>query len=221
MTFPSLRPVAAALAAAALALPVVAGAQTPPPAPTATVYPALQSPPAWTANWMIGLRAIGIYPNDDSDIPGVGVDSAWTAELDFTYFFNPNVAVEVIAATAKHQVNLNGQEIGKVGVLPPTVTLQYHFTQFGAFKPYVGAGLNYTYFYDRDLANDTLEIGSSSWGAALQGGVDYMLDRHWSLNFDVKYIWINTDVEVKATGAKVGEVDIDPWVFGVGVRYRF
>jgi len=221
MTSRSLRPVAAALAAAALSLPLVAGAQTPPPAPTATVYPALQSPPNWTANWMVGLRGIGIYPNDESTISGVSVDSAWTVELDFTYFFNPNVAVELIAATAKHQVNLNGQEIGKVGVLPPTLTLQYHFTQFGAFKPYVGAGINYTYFYDRDLANDTLELGSSSWGAAVQGGVDYMLDRHWSLNFDVKYIWMNTDIELKATGAKVGEVDIDPWVFGVGVRYRF
>ena len=221
MTLHSIRPVAAARAAAALALPVVAGAQTPPPAPTATVYPAWQDAPAWTANWMVGLRAIGIYPNDDSDIPGVGVDSAWTAELDFTYFFNPNLAVELIAATAKHQVNLNGQEIGKVGVLPPTLTLQYHFTQFGAFKPYVGAGLNYTFFYDRDLANGALEIGSGSFGAALQGGVDYMLDRHWSLNLDVKYIWIDTDVEVKSTGARVGSVDIDPWVFGIGARYRF
>ncbi|MCK7495383.1 MAG: outer membrane beta-barrel protein [Comamonadaceae bacterium] len=219
MTFRSLRPVAAALATAALALPLAAGAQS--TAPTAATYPAWQNPPSWTASWMVGLRGIGIYPNDDSDIPGVGVDSAWTAELDFTYFFTPNVAVELIAATAKHQVTLDGQEIGKVGVLPPTLTLQYHFTQFGAFKPYVGAGLNYTYFYDRDLANGALEIGRDSWGAAVQGGVDYMLDRHWSLNFDVKYIWINTDVEVKSTGAKVGEVDIDPWVFGIGVRYRF
>ena len=52
-------------------------------------------------------------------------------------------------------------------MVPPTLTLQYHFTQFGAWKPYVGAGVNYTYFYDRDLANDTLELGSSSWGGAV------------------------------------------------------
>ena len=185
---------------------------TPVPAPAAAPTP---------PRWMVGLRALGVYPNDSSTIAGVSVDSAWTAELDFTYFFNPNLAVELIAATSKHQVNLGGQEIGKVGVLPPTLTLQWHFTQFGAWKPYVGAGLNYTYFYDRDLANGTLELGRDSWGAALQGGVDYMLDRNWSVNFDVKYIWINTDVEVKATGSKVGEVDVDPWVFGIGVRYRF
>jgi outer membrane protein len=221
MTFHSLKPVAAALAAAALALPLVAGAQTLPPAPTATVYPAWQSPPNWTANWMVGLRAIGIYPDDSSTIPGVSVDEAWTVELDFTYFFTPNIAVELIAATAKHQVNLNGNEIGKVGVLPPTLSLQYHFTQFGAWKPYVGAGVNYTYFYDRELANDTLELQTGTWGAALQGGVDYMLDRHWSLNFDVKYIWMSSDIEARATGSKVGSVDINPWVFGIGARYRF
>jgi len=189
-----------------------------------SVTPAIAPAPVMMTpfpRWMIGLRAIGIYPDDSSTIPGVSVDSAWTAELDFTYFLNPNLAVELIAATAKHQVNLNGQEIGKVGVVPPTLTLQYHFTQFGAWKPYVGAGVNYTYFYDRDLANDTLELGRSSWGAALQGGVDYMFNKNWALNFDVKYLWIDTDVEVKSTGAKVGDVDINPWVFGVGVRYRF
>ena len=201
MTIGTLRSLAAALALAALAAPGVAAAQNSP--------------------WMIGVRAIGIYPDDSSTIPGVGVDSAWTAELDFTYFFNKNIAVELIAATAKHEVTLNGSSLGKVGVLPPTITLQYHFTDFGAWKPYVGGGLNYTYFYDTELANGTLEIGSSSWGGALQAGVDYMLDRHWSLNLDVKYIWMDTEVKAIASGAKVGEVDINPWVIGIGARYRF
>jgi outer membrane protein len=185
-----------------------------------SVTPAPQAA-AMAPRWIVGLRGIGIYPDDSSSVPGVSVDSAWTAELDFTYFFTPNLAVELIAAAAKHQVNLNGNGIGKVGVLPPTLTLQYHFTQFGVWKPYLGAGLNYTYFYDRELANDTLEIGSNSWGGALQGGVDYMLDRNWSVNFDLKYIWMDTDVTVKSTGANLGDVNIDPWVLGVGVRYRF
>jgi outer membrane protein len=48
-----------------------------------------------------------------------------------------------------------------------------------------------------------------------------MLDRHWSLNFDVKYIWMSSDIEARATGSKVGSVDINPWVFGIGARYRF
>ena len=108
-----------------------------------------------------------------------------------------------------------------MGVLPPTLTLQYHFTDLGAFKPYVGAGINYTYFYETDLANDTLEIKDSSWGGALQVGMDYMIDKNWSINLDLKYIWMDTEVKVKSTGAKLGDLDINPYVIGIGARYRF
>jgi outer membrane protein len=106
-------------------------------------------------------------------------------------------------------------------VLPPTLTLQYHFTNLGAFKPYVGGGFNYTYFYENELANGTLNINDNSWGGALQAGFDYQIQKNWYLNADVKYLWINTKVNVTATGAELGSLDINPWVFGVGVRYRF
>jgi outer membrane protein len=195
----ALRPLAVALAAATLSLPAAA-----------------QNSP-----WMIGVRALGIYPDASSSISGLDVESQWTGEADFTYFFTKNIAAELIAGWAKHEVKLNGASLGKVGVLPPTVTLQWHFTDLGAFKPYVGAGVNYTYFYDNDLANDTLYIKDNSWGGALQGGFDYALDKNWSLNLDVKYIWMDTDVHVRATGDKLGDLDINPWVFGIGARYRF
>jgi outer membrane protein len=214
----ALRPLAAAMAVAALALPATASAQS----------PYTYSP----SNWMIGARVLDIVPNDSSSISGLSVDNQWTGELDFTYFFTPNVAVEVIAAWAKHQVNLNGTSIGKLGLLPPTVTLQYHFTNLGAWKPYVGGGFNYTYFYNDSLQIPTgfaspnspavnLHVNNSSWGGALQAGLDYQIQRNWYLNFDVKYLWINTDVILNATGNKLGSVDINPWVFGAGVRYRF
>jgi len=201
MTIRTLRPLVAAAAIAAIVAPGLAAAQSSP--------------------WMIGVRALGIYPDASSSISGLDVKEQWTGEVDFTYFFNKNVAVELIAGWAKHEVTLNGASLGKVGVLPPTLTLQYHFTDLGAWKPYVGGGINYTYFYETDLANDTLEIKDNSWGGALQGGVDYMLDKNWSVNLDVKYIWMDTEVKVKATGAKLGDLDINPWVFGIGARYRF
>lgn len=196
---PMLRPVAAALAAAALSLPLTAQAQ----------------------NWMVGVRALYVDPNVSTSIPGLDVDSAWWAEVDFTYFFTKNVALELIASWNKHEVTLNGNSLGKVGVLPPTLTLQYHFTDLGAWKPYVGAGINYTYFYDNELANNTLHIKDNSWGGALQAGLDYEFQKNWNLNFDVKYVWMSTDVIVNATGANLGGLDINPWIFGVGVRYRF
>jgi len=193
------RPLAAAIAAAALILPLTASAQ----------------------NWMIGARVINISPDVSTSISGLDVKDQWTGELDFTYFFTPNIAAELIAAWAKHEVTLNGNSLGKVGVLPPTLTLQYHFTNLGAFKPYVGGGFNYTYFYENELANGTLNINDNSWGGALQAGFDYQIQKNWYLNADVKYLWINTKVNVTATGAELGSLDINPWVFGVGVRYRF
>jgi outer membrane protein len=179
-------------------------------------------PPAASAqSWMVGVRGLYVSPNASSSISGLDVDSAWWAELDLTYFFTKEVALELIAAANKHEVTLNGASLGKVGVLPPTLTLQYHFANLGAFKPYVGAGVNYTYFYDNDLADNTLHIKDNSWGAALQVGADYEFAKNWYLNADVKYVWMNTDVIVNSTGAKLGSLDINPWLFGVGMRYRF
>lgn len=195
------RTASAALLAAALLVPGFAAAQNSP--------------------WMIGVRAIGILPDDSSDIPGLSVDDRWTPELNFTYFVNRNFAFELIAATAKHEITLDGTSIGRVGHVPPTLTAQWHFTDLGAFKPYVGAGLNYTFFYDKRLANGTLEIEDGSFGGAVQVGFDYALDKNWSLNLDAKYIWIETDVKVVGSGARVGNVEINPLVIGLGARYRF
>jgi len=211
------RPLVVALAAAAAVLPMTASAQS-------TAAP--------TGNWMIGARVLGIYPDVSTGIAGLDVDSQWTGELDFTYFFTPNIAAELIAGWAKHTVTLNGTSIGKVGLLPPTLTLQYHFTNLGAWKPYLGAGFNYTYFYDDSLQIPTgfaspnspavnLHVTNNSWGGALQAGFDYQIQRNWYVNFDVKYVWINTDVVVNATGTNLGGLDINPWIWGVGVRYRF
>lgn len=193
------RPVAAAVFAALAAAPMAAEAQ----------------------NWVIGARALYVSPNVSTSINGLDVDSAWWAELDFTYYFTKNIAAELIAGANKHQVTLNGVDLGSVGVLPPTLTLQYHWNDFGAFQPYVGAGVNYTYFYSTDLANNTLSIKNSSWGGALQVGADYEIAKNWYLNGDVKYVWMSTDVRVNATGANLGSLDINPWIIGIGVRYRF
>jgi outer membrane protein len=195
-----LRPLTAALLLAApLLLPATANAQ----------------------NWMARVRAIDIAPNVSSSVGGLDVKDAWTGELDFSYFFTKNVAVELILATAKHEATLNGTSLGKVGVLPPTLTLQYHFTDLGAFKPYVGGGLNVTYFYDNGLklGNTPLNINSTSTGGALQAGIDYEFQKNWVLNFDYKYIWISTPVS--AGGAQITDLKINPSVWGIGVGYRF
>ena len=194
----AIRPLAVALLAA-LAIPATADAQ----------------------GWMMRLRAIGIEPNADSSIAGLDVDGQWAPELDFTYFFNKNLAVELILATTRHEVTLNGTSLGKLSVLPPTMTLQYHFTDLGAFKPYIGAGGNVTWFYNVGLqaGTATLDVDTYSVGGALQAGLDYEIQKNWYLNADVKYLWISTDV--KAGGATLTNLKIDPWVWGIGIGYRF
>ena len=107
-------------------------------------------------------------------------------------------------------------------MLPPTLMLQYHFTDFGAFKPYVGAGVNYTFFFNQSGdAVDTLNV-KDSWGWALQAGFDYMIDQHWGLNFDVKKIFLEPDFTATVGNTVLtGKADLNPWLIGGGVTYRF
>lgn len=176
---------------------------------------------AQDTKWMARVRAIDVEPNASSSLSGLNVDGQWTGELDFTYFFTKNIAAELILATTKHEVTLNGASLGDVSVLPPTLLLQYHFTELGRFKPYVGGGLNLTWFYDVDLKAGpaTLTVDNTSVGGALQVGMDYEFAKNWVINADVKYIWMNTDVY--AGGSTLTDLKINPWVYGIGVGYRF
>jgi len=173
-------------------------------------------------DWLARVRAVGIYPNVSSSVPGLDVSNQWIPEVDFSYFFTKNIAAELVLGTARHEVTLNGTSLGKLSHLPPTLTVQYHFTDLGAWKPYVGAGLNVTWFYNvgLQLPNGTpLTVDNNSVGGAVQAGLDYELQKNWYLNFDVKYLWISTDV--KALGTTVTNLKIDPLLYGIGVGYRF
>ena len=132
------------------------------------------------------------------------------------------MAAELILTIPQSQTVYAGSaSLGTFKHLPPTLTLQYHFTDLGAYKPYVGAGLNYTKISGVDLKNGStvLQLDGHSYGAALQAGVDIPLDKQWSLNFDVKKVYIKTDVY--AAGASLGTLKLDPTLVGVGVGYRF
>jgi outer membrane protein len=169
--------------------------------------------------WLVRVHATGIYPDVKSSLGGLDVDNQWIPELDISYFFNKNVAAELILGTARHEVTLNGASLGHVSHLPPTVSLQYHFTELGKFKPYVGAGLNFTYFYDVHLAPGLSLDKSTSIGGAVQVGVDYEIQKNWYFNVDVKKLWIKNDVN--AGGVYLTDLKINPMVYGVGFGYRF
>lgn len=195
--------------------------------------------------WQVRLRAVGVAPDECASIGIIGGDvaisNALIPELDFTYFFTENFAAELILGTAKHDVNTVGSDISAVGgptsfnvdlgsvmLLPPTLTAQYHFFPLGEknFKPYVGAGVNYTLFYNvksGDVADVTYD---NALGYAAQLGFDLMLDETFFINVDVKRLFLSTDVSVDASNLAPGliipaEVDINPWLIGVGVGMKF
>ena len=179
-------------------------------------------------SWMVRGRALVFQP-DESNGRLAGAPANITAttsvvpELDISYFITDNFAVELILGVTPHDVKLGGAGtiVEDAWLLPPTLTLQYH-KAFGAFKPYIGAGINYTAVIS---SNPTALIGNrdhwdGSFGYALQAGFDYAINDKWSFNFDVKKVWLNMDLTVGA-GATPASVDLDPWVIGTGIGYRF
>ena len=150
--------------------------------------------------------------------------------VQLEYFFTDKISAELLCCMARHDVKAVGTALGtvplgKISHFPPTITVKYHFNTEGKFSPYVGAGVNYTTFFDDKLPTGPVtDISySDSFGGALQVGADYKLSEHWSLFADVRKIWIQTDVTLKAGPATTinADVDINPIVATAGVGYRF
>jgi outer membrane protein len=185
--------------------------------------------------WMLRARLLGVIPDDSSSqITLIGgeadVDEAYTPDLDLTYFFTDNFAAELVFfAYSRHDVTakntaLGDVDLGSLDLLPPTVTAQYHFMPQQSFRPYVGAGLSYVLIPNEDHGPvaTAVRYDDGVIGLALQAGFDYFFNDHWCINFDVKKVWVEVDVEVDALGTTVStSVDVDPWLIGVGVGYRF
>lgn len=190
-------------------------------------------------------------PNDDSDaitlptdpatvLPsGVSVDDDTQLGLMGTWMFDDKWGLELLAATPfEHQLTVPDLNIdaGSTRHLPPTLSLQwYPRGGLPGWQPYVGLGLNYTYFFDEDVDGDLSAalgqvIGASrarldledSFGLAGQAGVDLPLNDRWMLNAAVWYIDLATEADIVTDVGTVSfDVDIDPWVFNFGVAYKF
>lgn len=177
------------------------------------------------------VRLIDIMPADknSADVTPantVDVESKLAPDIDFEYALTDHWALELLLTVPQtHDVTLkvNGTstDLGTVQHLPPTLTAKYYFGT-KKVKPYVGAGLNFTWFTDNDLhlGSTPLYIKRTSFGPAVQAGVDVALNARWSLSADVKKVWISTDVTL-ADGTLVTQVDVNPYIIGIGGGYRF
>ncbi|QWD59352.1 OmpW family protein [Polynucleobacter sp. MWH-UH35A] len=178
--------------------------------------------------WMVRVRAVDLlWQNGQTgtvQTSNIKAKEQWIPEFDVSYFFTKNIAAELVL-TWPQQVNITagGANVGKVTALPPSLLAQYHFTDLGAFKPYVGAGVNYTIFGNRQNFPGAagLQVEPSSFGVVGQIGADYMFDKNWGLNVDVKYATIATNVQTVSNGANIGKLTLNPWMPAVGVTYKF
>ncbi len=191
----------------------------------------------------VRVRAIMVSPTESSGgifptFPAekVKVSNSIMPEIDVTHMVSDHIGLELIAATTKHHARGVSGTTGGIGklastwVLPPTLTVQYHFAPDAKVRPYVGAGVNYTIFYsEKPSAGLVTAVGQTnvdlkdSFGWAAQAGIDIDLNEKMFLNFDVKYLDIDTTARLNTTaiGIQRVRVSLDPLVFGVGVGFRF
>lgn len=182
---------------------------------------------AQDATWLLRGRVVNIAPANQSDPVGgtgaadrISVSKKTIPEFDITYFFSPNIAAELILTyPQKHTVYLDGADIGTFKHLPPTLSAQYHFAPNADVRPYLGVGVNYTNISKVNLLAGKGGLEHSSFGLSLQAGVDFVVDKNWSINLDIKKVQIRSDVSI--SGAKASAVKVDPVLVGVGVGYRF
>lgn len=176
------------------------------------------------ADWIVRVGGHYVDPKSDNH-EVVSVDSGQSLTFNATYMVSPHFGVELLAAWPFcHDITLNadGSKVAETKHLPPTLSLQYHFLPDGRVRPYVGAGLNATLFFDEKttgaLAGSDLSL-DDSFGVAAQLGVDFAISDDWMINVDAR--WIDIDTDARLDGAGLGSVEIDPYVFGLSVGRRF
>jgi len=181
--------------------------------------PSLYAQSSDKGDWIVRGRALYLQSdNKDSTGLDLSINNKLFPEVDFTYFFTPNFATElVLTYPQKQDLRSGSTTIGSFKHLPPTLTAQYHFTGM-SWRPYVGAGLNYTMLSSVDLPAG-VTVKKSSVGLAADIGADIPVGGGWLVNFDIKKVQIKTDVSVN--GSKIGTLKLDPWLYSVGFGKRF
>lgn len=183
--------------------------------------------------FIVAGRVTGVLPDEAGDIKtAAGVDSGLDVKvsddtvptLGFTYFVTDNVAIEAILGASNHEINAVGGatnvRVHETWVLPPVVTLQYHFAPAAKVSPYVGAGVNAMIFFSGEDKNGFSVDLDNGLGYALQAGVDIAVSGPWSVNLDVKKVFFSTDAKIN-NGALKADVDLDPLVVSAGLARRF
>ena len=178
-----------------------------------------------TGDWVARIGVGSVNPkSDNGTLAGtldLEIDSDVKPTLAVSYFLTDHIAAQVLAAWPfDHDYNLNGANSGSLRHLPPTVTFQYHFNPTGPVNFYIGAGVNYTFVYDEDIAIPGANLDlDNSFGLAAELGMEYFLNDNWSLG--AQLWWVDIDSDAQLDGADIGTANVDPIVFGIDLAYKF
>jgi len=173
-------------------------------------------------DWIVRAGVSVVDPDSKGlDLGGgtyVSADSATSLTVNGEYLFADSWGVELLAAYPfEHDIEVDGSKVGSTKQLPPTLNVKWH-PSIGMIAPYIGVGVNWTIFFSEESVLGDLSL-DDSFGIGGQIGFDWVFANNWLLNADVRYIQIETDAKVD--GSDVGSVDINPWVYGVHVGYKF
>ncbi|MBR9846266.1 MAG: OmpW family protein [Algicola sp.] len=177
------------------------------------------------SKWQLRVRAVAVAPEPYFFDAISGFDPEFSTEfapeVDISYFLSKNIAVELMFTTSTHDVEVEDVvSLGSVSLLPPTLTLQYH-ARLGNFKPYIGAGLNYTIFYGEEAGDLDAISYENEIGYVLQAGIDYNLSDKWFINLDFKKIFLKTEITPNNDNTSTVEANLDPLIMGFGVGMKF
>ncbi len=176
-----------------------------------------------SGSWLVRGRAVHLgSANKDSTGLGLSINDKWLPELDISYFVAPNFAVELILTYPQKQTvhsSVLDKDLGTFKHLPPTLTAQYHFTSIPGFRPYVGAGINYTNISDVKILDGAVGLKHNSYGLAAQIGADIPVGGGWVVNLDAKKVQIATHVYLN--GVDQGKFKVDPTLLSIGFGKRF
>ena len=176
--------------------------------------------------WVLRFGAHVIDPkSDNGQLAGMrtSIDSDTKPTVSLEYLLTPSWGVEVLAAVPfRHDLKLDGQTAASTKQLPPVLGVNYHFMPDAKVSPFLGVGINYTFFFDSKgqgpLQGAKVKI-DNSWGAAAHAGLDIKLSPNWLITADLR--WINIAGDVHVNGANVGKANVDPLAYGLSVGYRF
>jgi outer membrane protein len=204
-----------------------------------TLAQTMTSPTSFqSGNVLVRLRVDGVIPENFSSsvtltgsnaLAGskVNVSSYVIPEIDLSYFFTPSLSIEAIAGTSRHNVSattpIGTVKVGSTWLIPPIITLQYHFPEFHGFIPYVGAGVAAMFFYNTHPAEGGIVNSvyfNNGIGPALEIGVDYNISGNWYGNFAVKQSYAGTEAHINH-GEIIAKTALNPTVIGVGFGYLF